>query len=265
MASQNPWRTVWITGASSGIGRSLALQLAATGLRVAATARANDRLEEVVASHSNIFAFPADVTKPAEIAAAVDGIEASLGPIDLAIFSAGRYTRIRAAHYDLTQATEENAVNYLGVVNGLAPILPRMLARARGQIAFVSSCAGYCGLPGNAVYGPTKAALIHLAETLRIELEPKGVFVSVVNPGFVDTPMTQKDDIPKPFMIGVDDSAKRIIDGLRDKRFEIAFPWQAAMTMKGLRRLAYRFYFPLVRSIFLKDGEAPMASPNRDA
>jgi NAD(P)-dependent dehydrogenase (short-subunit alcohol dehydrogenase family) len=181
-----PWKVAWITGASSGIGAEIARQLAQSGVKVAASARS---LPEKPL-HANISHFSFDVTGQESARAIVEQIERELGPIDLAVFSAGAYAPFNPTLFSIDNFTRLNAVNYLGVLHCIAALLPRYMARRAGHLAWVASVAGYQGLPKAAYYGPTKAALINLAEALWMELRPHGIDVSVINPGFVETPMT---------------------------------------------------------------------------
>ncbi len=160
-----PWRIAWITGATSGIGRGLALTLARNGVVVAGSARTAENLAELAALSPNIRAYPVDVTDAAAMAETVASIERDLGPIDLAVLNAGIWQPMGVSDYDLTAATRANAVNYLGVINGLAPIMPLMCARGSGQIAFLGSVAGYRGSGKPLPTARTKAALINLAES----------------------------------------------------------------------------------------------------
>jgi short-subunit dehydrogenase len=139
-------------------------------------------------------------------------------------------------------------VNYLGVVNALAACLPAMKGRGHGQIAWMASVAGYRGLPKAAAYGPGKAALINLAESLKVDLERLGIILSVINPGFVRTPMTAGNDFPMPFLMEPEDAARRTIAGLKAGRFEIAYPRRFAALLKVGRVLPYWLYFWLIRT-----------------
>ena len=243
MATSAPWQTVWITGASSGIGRDVALQLARAGVKVAASARSADALKALAAEHSGITAFPLDVTDAAAVATVVKAIEASLGPINLAILNAGVWHPMGARDFDGQKAKDSIAVNYFGITNAIDALMPLMIARRSGHLAFVSSVAGYRGLPKAAGYSPSKAAVISLAETLKPDLEAYGVAVSVINPGFVETPMTSVNKFPMPFMIKSEDAAGRIIAGLKAGKFEIAFPWQLVSLLKLARILPYPLFF----------------------
>jgi short-subunit dehydrogenase len=247
------WRLAWITGASTGIGRELARQLATKGVRVAASARSADKLADLARSSALIASFPVDVTDTTAMRAAAKAIEEAHGPIDLAIFSAGTWAPSTADKLDAEAIARTSAVNYQGVVNGIDAVLARMIARSDGHIAIVGSVAGYRGLPRAAAYGPTKAALINLAETLACELPKHGVTVSLVNPGFVATPMTAVNKFPMPFIVPVERAAESIIRGLERRKFEIAFPWQLVAITKLARLLPYPLFFWLVRNVIARE------------
>lgn len=236
------WRTAWITGASTGIGRELALKLAARGVVVAASARSVTKLQELAAVRKGIIAFPLDVTARSEVATTHKGIVETLGAIDLAILNAGVWHPMPASAYDAARVADSMNVNYIGIANALEPLIPAMIAAGRGHIALVASVAGYRGLPKAAAYAPSKAAVISLGEVLRLELVRHGITVSVVNPGFVETPMTSVNDFPMPYIMKADDAADRIIKGLERGKFEIAFPWQLVTILKLLRLLPNGLY-----------------------
>ena len=246
------WPVVWIAGASTGIGRALAEALAAGGSQVAVSARSAEKLDAISAAHPNVKAYPLDVTDAEATAETIARIEADLGPIDLAILAAGAWTPLTLENLSAEVFRTTNAVNYLGVTNAVAVLAPAMAARGRGHLAWIASVAGYVGLPKAAAYGPTKAALINLAECLAPELQAKGVTVSVINPGFVDTPLTQKNDFPMPFIISPEEAARRTIEGLEAGQFEIAFPKRMVAMLKGLRQLPYPALFALLRRGVLK-------------
>ncbi|HEV2675447.1 MAG TPA: SDR family NAD(P)-dependent oxidoreductase [Aliidongia sp.] len=240
-------RLVWITGASTGIGHALAVALARDGWTVAASARDADALRRMAAeSAGRVHAFPLDVTDEPSVITTLTAIEQTLGPIDLALFAAGTHLPISADHFDTGKFRKLVEVNLMGVVNCLGAVLPGMIARRAGQIAIISSVAGYFGLPTAAAYGATKSALITLAEALKFDCDRHGIAVSIVNPGFVKTPLTDKNPFPMPFLIGAEEAARRIIDGLATKRFEIAFPRRFVLILKLIRLLPYRLFFPLV-------------------
>jgi len=241
------WRTAWITGAGSGIGRALALELARRDVRIAASGRSPAKLHALVAECPAVTAFPLDVTDREAMRTAVTEIEQRLAPIDLAIFSAGVWRSVGVSAFDAAPIAAAMQVNYLGVVNGIDAALPSMLARGSGQLALISSIAGYRGFPRTAAYAPTKAALISLAECLKPELDRKGVAISVVNPGFVATPMNADSKGPMPFIISAEDAAKRIVAGLERGSFEIAFPWQMVLIAKLFRMLPNPLFFWYLR------------------
>lgn len=244
-----PWRTAWITGASSGIGRALCIALAREGVRVAASARSTAALAQLAADHPGITPYPLDVTDRAAVNDTVDIIERDLGPIDLAILNAGIGYMMSAARFDAGKAADVMAVNYLGVASGVEAAVRHMVPRARGHIAIVASVAGYRGLPRAGAYNASKAAAIALAEALQPDLARHGVAVSLINPGFVETAMTARNNFPMPFMIGADDAARRIIRGLERRKFEIVFPWQMMLAMKLMRLLPYPLFFMITRQI----------------
>ena len=185
-------------------------------------------------------------------AAVVKTSSASIGPIDLAILGAGTYSPVAVDSFDPAVFERTMAANYVGVVNCLAALLPRMLERKSGHLAWIASVAGYRGLPKAAAYGPSKAALINLAECLKPELMVVGVTVSVINPGFVETPLTAQNDFAMPFLMQAPEAARLTIEGLVRRRFEIAYPWRFVAILKVARVLPYALYFWLVRRAILK-------------
>jgi NAD(P)-dependent dehydrogenase (short-subunit alcohol dehydrogenase family) len=240
----------WVTGASSGIGRATALELARRGWTVCVTSRRLEELELVAAEAATlpgrIVAHPGDVTDEAGMAQLVDGIERVHGPIALSFFNAGVAPYTRAGALDVAAFRQAMNVNVLGVANGLAPVLARMGERGRGQVAVNASVAGYRGLPKAAAYGASKAAAIHLCEALKFDCDNLGITIQVVNPGFIDTPLTRKNDFPMPFLMSMEDAARRVVDGFERGGFEIIFPRRLALIFKVLRLLPYALYFPLV-------------------
>jgi short-subunit dehydrogenase len=238
-----PWNVVWITGGGTGIGREVALQLATAGCRVAISARSPGPLAEVSGLNANVHAFPLDVTDVAATATVVAAIEQMLGPIDLALLNAGTWDPMGASDYSAARAAQSMRVNYGGICIGAEALIPRFRERKAGHLALVASVAGYRGLPQAAAYAPSKAAVISLAEVLRGDLARCGVSVSVVNPGFVETQMTQVNTFPMPFLMQPADAAQAIIRGLEKKAFEIAFPRPLVAIMKTLRVLPYRLFF----------------------
>ncbi len=241
---------VWITGAGSGIGRALALRLARDGATVAASARSVESLAELAAlAPGRIHAFPLDVTDAGAVAACVAAIEERHGPLDQVVLNAGTHIPMSLDDYAAATARTLMEVNYMGVVNGLDAVLRRLRARGRGVVAVVASVAGYSGLPTAAAYGPTKAALINLCESLKLDCDRAGIRLHLISPGFVATPLTARNPFPMPDLIGAEEAADRIVAGLGGSAFEIIFPKRFARIMKALRLLPYGVYFPLVRKI----------------
>ncbi|MGE0847467.1 MAG: SDR family NAD(P)-dependent oxidoreductase [Flavobacteriaceae bacterium] len=236
---------VWITGASSGIGAALAALYARRGSRVTVSARSADGLAAVAGGSRLIFAAPLDVTDPEACRKTVELVDGD-APVDLAVLAAGTYAPVEASALDPEVFAATVAVNYLGVVNSIAAVLPHMLRRGRGVIAIVASLTAYRGLPKAAAYGPTKAALNNLAETLHAELSPHGIRVVVVNPGFVATPMTAGNDFRMPFLMTPQAAARRIAEGIDGGRFEIAFPTRLRLMLAAARLMPDALYFRLV-------------------
>ena len=245
------WKNAWITGASSGLGLELAKRLEGEVAHVTISARSKGKLERVSKASPAIDAYPLDVTDAKAVATTLAKIEKAAGPIDLAILNAGVWHIMESDSMDLEKIRNALDVNYMGVVNCIDALLPGMLKRGSGHIAIVASVAGYRGLPKAIAYGPTKAALINLAETLHAELEPHGVLVSVVNPGFIDTPMTEDNDFPMPGIIPVEEAATLFLKGLKARKFEIAFPKGFVFWMKALRRAPYLLFFWIMRTFIL--------------
>lgn len=237
---------IFITGASSGIGEALARKLADKGHRISGVARRHDRLEQMASQLSGFVPISADVTSTDEMIKATSQAEIKNGPIDTAIFNAGVYTPLDGRSPDVSIFRQHVEVNYMGVVNGLAAIVPGMVARGRGRIMIVSSVAGWRGLPRSSAYGPTKAALISLAESLWFDLTPAGITVQVICPGFVETEATAINDFEMPDLQTPEAAAEAILKGMETDQFEIAFPKRFIRMMRLLRYLPYRTYFALV-------------------
>jgi short-subunit dehydrogenase len=237
---------VWITGASSGIGEGLIAPLVARGARLAISARRGDALETIAAGWrakgADVRAFPLDVTDRAAVECAVAAIEQAFGGIDVAILNAGGHLPGSGARFDDQQYVDIMTVNYFGVVHGISAVLPGMLARGRGYIAGVASAAGYRAVPAAGAYGASKAAVIHMLDSIRFELEPRGVKVTVVNPGFIKTPLTDRNRFPMPFLMPLAPAVERLVKGLEQERREIHFPKALTWTLKFLRILPYPIY-----------------------
>lgn len=233
----------WVTGASSGIGRATALELADRGWTVHATARGEEKLAALAAERpGKIIPHPGDVTDPARMRAVVAEIEAE-APLALALLNAGVYLPMKAQEFDAEKAATTFDVNLKGVTNALDPVLKAMIPRGWGHVALTASVAGYGGLPAAGPYSATKAGLIALAESLALDLVDLGVRISVVNPGFVETEATKVNDFEMPFMIQPGEAARRICDGLERPGFEIAFPRRFAFFLRALNLLPNQLYF----------------------
>jgi len=242
-------KVVWITGAGRGIGRALAKRLAEAGWIVAASARSEEDLTSLAAEcpPGRIHGFPLDVTDLSRTETTVEGIETQLGKLDLAILNAGTHIPVTVEGFSAAPFRRLMETNLMGPVNGLAQLIPRFVERRGGHIAVVASVAGYRGLPTAAAYGASKAGVINLCEALKPELERHGVRLTLINPGFVETSLTAKNDFPMPFLISVDKAVDRILHGLERSAFEIAFPGRFAFLMKLLRILPDRLFFAITR------------------
>lgn len=240
----------WISGASSGIGRALALKLASEGYKVAVTARDHEKLAELQSEANglpgSIIVLDGDVTNPEDMEHVLASIEYEHGALALAVFNAGVYLPVHTEELRREDFEQSFAVNLRGVVNCLVPAVRHMKHKGQGQIAIVSSVTGYGGLPTGAAYGATKAALINMAESLKFDLDKMGIRIQLINPGFVDTPATRKNEFPMPSLVPVDEAAAEIYAGLKSKNFEITFPKRFTYTLKALNLMPYSLYFWLV-------------------
>ena len=262
------WRgqRVWIIGASTGIGAALLAPLFGAGAKVAMSARraaplheaadqawqqvrGDDRDSQAALATAGHLLLTVDVTQRDDLARAHGQIMAAWGGIDLVLWVAGTYHPMRADQYDHDQALAIINTNLIGVLNGLSVILPSLIAQKRGGIAIVSSVAGYSGLPKALIYGPSKAALINLCESLYLDLHPLGIGVTMINPGFVATPLTAGNEFHMPALISANEAARAIIHGLERGRFEIHFPQRFSRWLKLLRILPYPLYMFLVSRI----------------
>jgi short-subunit dehydrogenase len=221
-------KCVWLTGASSGIGEALAYELARRGARVAITARRKEILDAMVATISasggTAYSYPGDVLNLEDMKSIVASIEETVGPIDIAIPNAGTHLFTKPEQFDSAEYLSIMQLNFGGVLHCLEAVIPRMVLRGKGYLAPVASLAGYRGLPRAAAYGASKSALIHFLESIRFHLQPKGITISIVNPGFVKTPLTDKNDFYMPFLISPEKAAKIICNGIERGKRTIAFP-----------------------------------------
>ena len=236
-------KRVWLVGASSGIGAALAHELAGRGARLALSARNAENLQALKIPEALIL--PCDATDPASLAGAREQLLATFDGIDLVIYLAGDYQPMRADSFDLARAEKIIEVNFLAAMRLTATVLPDL--KAGGGIAFVASVAGYRGLPKALAYGPGKAALIHFAEVLHLDLLPKNIGVWVINPGFVATQLTAKNDFSMPALMTPAAAATATVNGFKAGKFEIHFPKRFTLFMKFMAILPYRWYFTLIR------------------
>ena len=239
-------RSVWLIGASSGIGLATAKALHAAGARVVVSARNAELLQQFVDTHPGAQAVVLDVADTAAIATAARYVKTQQG-LDVVMYCAGYYQAMRAADYSLSEMLRHLDINYTGALRVLDAVLPELLPQQRGHISFISSVAGFRGLPRSMAYGPTKAALINLAEALYYDVSPHGIGVSLINPGFVETPLVANNDFPMPALITPEKAAAEILSGWRKGQFHIHFPKRFTRMLLLMRLLPYRWYFALVR------------------
>jgi NAD(P)-dependent dehydrogenase (short-subunit alcohol dehydrogenase family) len=243
-------KVAWVVGGSSGIGAAVARELVSRGATVAVSARRTDQLHDVAGG--DMLVLPADVTDAACVAVAAARVREELGPIDLAVLSAGYWKQMDPADWDTDLFDRHVRVNLTGMSNAIAAVLPGMLQRRTGTIAGIASVAGYRGLAGAEAYGANKAAQINLLESLRIHLARTGVRVTTVCPGFVRTDLTAGNQFPMPFIIEASQAARSICDGLERDRGEIVFPARMALLMKAARIVPVRAWTALWKSTSLR-------------
>jgi NAD(P)-dependent dehydrogenase (short-subunit alcohol dehydrogenase family) len=236
-------KIAWVVGASSGIGAAVARELLSRGATVAISARRKEQLHDVAGA--DMLVLPADVTDAASVAAAAARVRQELGPIDLAVLSAGYWKQMNPADWHTDVFDHHIRVNLTGMSNSIAALLPDMLRRHHGVIAGIASVAGYRGLPGSEAYGATKAAQINLLESLRVHTARTGVHVTTICPGFVRTDLTAGNPFPMPFIIDAGQAARSICDGLQRERTEIVFPTPMALLMKTARLVPARAWTAL--------------------
>ena len=246
----NDWRgkTVWLVGASSGIGRATAHALHVQGAKVIVSARNQQALDIFAADHPGATVLAMDAADAASVEVAAK-IVLCAGPLDLVLYCAGYYKEMRATQFDLASMLQHNQVNYMGALYVLSAVLPHFLARKAGHISLVSSVAGFRGLPQGLAYGPTKAALINLAETLYVDLQDSDIGVSLICPGFVETPLTAQNKFSMPGLIKPEQAADEILRGWAKGQFEIHFPKRFTLLMKALALLPAALYFPVIRKL----------------
>jgi short-subunit dehydrogenase len=251
-------KTLWITGAGKGIGRAVAWEYVKHGWTVAVSSRTQADLDALIQEAlaaklpGRIAAFTVDVTDYDAVKQAFKDIEQDVGQIDQVIFNAGTHIPNAATNFNVASFRTLMEINFMGSVNGLSAVVPTFIARRAGHIAIVASVAGYCGLPLASAYGASKAALINMCEALKPEMEAAGVTLSVINPGFVRTPLTAKNKFQMPFLIDSDVAARHIYAGMAKGKFEIVFPLAFALILKALRMMPYAVYFAITRKIIPK-------------
>ncbi|HKZ78714.1 MAG TPA: SDR family NAD(P)-dependent oxidoreductase [Pyrinomonadaceae bacterium] len=221
-----------ITGASSGIGRTLAMKLARRGANVGLVARGTEALKEIereIASRQGkALALPADVQDAGGLAGATARLRATFGPIDVLVANAGVGGTTDPAQLDAEQIARVINVNVIGAANSVTAVMPEMLERGKGHLVVISSLAAYRGLPKSAAYCASKAAVSAFFESLRLELQPRGIDVTVIHPGFIKTPLTAGRDAKMPFLMELEDAVDKIVWAIERRRKSYAFPWQLA-------------------------------------
>jgi len=240
---------VWVIGASSGIGEACARELLKRGAKLVLSSRRIERLEDIArsADPTQSLVLPVDVMDQASIARAYQTIHTHWGGIDLLLFVSGIYIPLRADDFNMKDAQKTVESNILGPMRAVATVLPDMLKAGHGHLAIVGSVAGYSGLPKALAYGPTKAAMINFCETLFYDLQPKGIGVHMISPGFVATEATANNDFEMPALISAQEAANEILQGIERGEFDIHFPKRFSRFLKFLRILPYPVYFWIVR------------------
>ncbi len=240
-------KTIWITGASSGIGEALALKFANQGWNVAVSARRENLLKDLSNGHDNIVPFPLDVTDKDKCKEVFEEIKNKFKEIDICFFSTGTWNPRTEKEIDVEEIKDVFKVNFFGTLNSIKAVENYFRQRKIGTIGIVSSIAGYRGLPNSTGYGPSKAALNNLAESLYFDFKRSNIRVCLISPGFIKTPMTDKNDFKMPFLKTVDYAAEKIYNGLVNKKtFEIHFPMSLTMILKIFRIIPYKIYFGLI-------------------
>ena len=243
-------KKIWITGASTGIGKALAIKFANEGWTVAVSARRENLLLDLCKVNPNIHSFPLDVSNSEETKITFENIIKKLNDIDLCVFATGIYDPNTEKEINIQKMQEVMKINFFGTVNCVKAIEKNFKDKKKGHISIVSSVAGYGGLPNSSGYGPSKAALINLAESLYFDFKKYNVRVSLISPGFIKTPMTDKNNFKMPFLKTPEYAANKIYDGLINKNtFEIHFPKALTIILKILSFLPSKIYFSLVEKL----------------
>lgn len=245
-----PWpeARVWIVGASTGIGAAVAKSLLARGAHVALSARSEDKLRQVAeGAGDRALVVPLDFTETRSVEEAWQRIRGAWSRVDLVLIVAGTHKEIRA--WELTEKASRELLetNLHAPINTVATVVPGLLEQGRGAIGIVASIAGYRGLPKALLYGASKAALINFSETLYLDLHPRNIGVYLINPGFVKTPLTDRNEFQMPHLISAEEAAESTIAGLESGDFEIDYPKAFTRQLQLLRHLPYRLYFAAIR------------------
>ena len=239
-------KKIWITGASSGIGKALAGKFALEGWKVAVSARRKEILEEM-AEHENIFSYPLDITNQDQVRDVFSKIVSDFGNIDLCVFSSGTYDPKLEQEINIKQNKFVMETNFFGVLYCIDSVEKYFKDKKEGHISIVSSVAAYRGLPNSSGYGPSKAALTNLTESLYFDFKKYNVRISLISPGFIKTPLTDKNEFSMPFIKSPEYAAKKIFNGItKSKAFEIHFPKSLTLLLKLLRILPYKIYLFLI-------------------
>ena len=230
-------KTVLITGASSGIGRGLALELSRRGAKVGLVARRADSLNELVreieAKNGQALALPADVLNSDSLRDAAEHCRSVFGPIDVLIANAGIASTVNGSELKGRTVAEVVNVNVVGAANSVEAVLPEMLSRGSGHLVVISSLAAYRGLPKSAAYCASKAGVSAFFESLRLDLKPHGIDVTIIHPGFIKTPLTAGRQAQMPFLMEVDEAVAKIVGAIEKKKKSYAFPWQLASIVRA--------------------------------
>ena len=247
------YKKVWITGASSGIGRELSLKFAANGWKVAASARRENLLKNLNELNKNIEAFPLDITNNKNVKDTFKKILEKFGELDVCIFNSGIYSR-NEEKINIDTIKKVFETNFFGTLNCIDSVLEYFKIKKKGHISIMGSTAGYRGLGSISGYGASKAALINLTESLYLMVNNYNVKVTLINPGFVKSPITDKNDFKMPFLVKTEDAANKIyIEIIKEKKFEITFPGIYIHLLKILKIMPYKIYFPfMIKKIMYK-------------
>ena len=218
-------KVIWITGASSGIGKALAIKFAKEGWKVAISARRENLLNEIAKTYNDIFPYPLDVTDSKKCELVVNSIKERFKNVDISVFSTGIHDPKSEKSLDLNKVRQIMEVNFFGTINSVNAVYKYYKERKSGQISIVSSVAGYRGLPAGGAYCASKSALTSFTESLNFDMKRNNVRVSLISPGFIKTPMTDQNDFPMPMIKTPEFAAEEIYNGLVKKNaFEIHFP-----------------------------------------